>query len=867
MEDAPPPKSATGKDIRRGKRRRRRGLSGEILGLFRAIKRRLRGRDDSEHEQIAIRVVIISVMFVYLRWMVPADNISAHQAMIGIYAATIGTTLVLFAHLLFRPGPSHWRRVVGAVLDAISINATMYIGGEPAMLCYPFLLWSILGYGFRFGATYLAISAVVSVTLFTAVVTVTPAWQSAPILDIGLIIALVMLPAYFAVLLGKLQHAIQRAEDANLAKSQFLATMSHELRTPLNAVIGTAELLRTTELDHDQRNMASTVRTAAKSLLVLINDILDFAKIESGRFHIELESFDLQDELASLVAMLHAQAQDKGLYLRRRLDPTIPFAYRGGIGPIRQVLVNLTANAIKFTQNGGVVVQVTQAGQGPDGVMLRFEVYDTGPGIRMEDQKRVFDRFVQAEDANAQRRGGTGLGLSISRELVELMGGRMGLVSSLGTGSTFWFELPLEETGDEPVLPSGCHLIVLAPPSADDLGLHTYLAPVDAAIDAVGGTLQRIRQTEELIPALASGDGPQAVLAVGSATADVPSIVTQMSEISRARPPDIITLDIEARSFINQAMCDLSIAEGPDQLLRALVFAFAEADRDQSGEAGTAAIKASTSARILLAEDNRTNQQVIKRLLEQAGHQVTIAQDGTEALEFFERESFDIVLLDINMPRTDGFTALKLMRFTAPVETLPPILALSADATDETRQRALSSGFTSYLTKPVDIHALLGEIDRLARPSDSAVSVPRPPAPTVLRPNRKPELSTIEPTGGVLDEKKVANLLALDAGDGFFAGVVDEYLEEAAELLAEMQGMAESGLADELRDRAHALKSSSAHMGVMAIFDRCVGWRDLDDHALVMRARSEVDNLMQDLARARDALEARKPRASRRASG
>jgi len=482
----------------------------------------------------------------------------------------------------------------------------------------------------------------------------------------------------------------------------------------------------------------------------------------------------------------------------------------------------------------------------------------------LEDQKRVFDRFVQAEGAAARRRGGTGLGLSISRELVELMGGRIGLVSSLGTGSTFWFELPLEEAGEEVALPPGCRLVVLAAPRGEDLALDDYLAPVEAKLRDVGGSLQRITQRSELVPALLGCDGAKAVLVAGASTAEVPSLVTHLGEISRARPPDIITLDVEARSFISQSMCDLSIADGAAQLMRALVFAFAEADRDRTDDDRGAVLKAAVSAQVLLAEDNRTNQQVIKRLLEQAGHRVTIAQDGTEALEIFEQQRFDIVLLDINMPRTDGFTALKLMRFTSDVETLPPILALSADATDETRQRALAAGFTSYLTKPVDIHGLLAEIDRLAGPIDKSAATP---APTVLRHNRRPELSSIAPSGGVLDDKKVQNLLALDNGDGFFAGVVDEYIEEASALVAEMRELAEAGRAEELRDRAHALKSSSAHMGVMAIFDRCVGWRDLDDHALVMRSRSEVDNLIQDLARARDALKACKPRALRRASG
>lgn len=859
----------------------------ELRNAYRWLRRRLAGRADSEHEQILVRIVITAIMFAYIV-TVPlgenAEQIIRDSAL--IYSLAVLASLGLLAHLLARPAISPVRRICGIAVDAIGVNGAIYAGGEAAMLFFPFLLWSILGHGFRFGRLYLAVSAVSTALLFVAVVMTAPAWQGFAALDIGLVLSLIMLPAYFALLLGKLEGAINKAEEASRAKSRFLATMSHEFRTPLNAIIGMTELLRTTELDAEQRDMATTTRGAAHSLLALVNDVLDIAKIESGRFAIDREPFDLYDQLANLRRMLHLEAQSRGLYLRLRIDAAVPRHFIGGRGPLNQVLVNLAANAIKFTAEGGVLVDVRRVGDDQTKVRLRFEVHDTGIGITPEAQARIFESFAQAEAETSRRFGGTGLGLAIAKELTELLGGRIGVVSALGQGSSFWIEVPLERdlAATRAQGWADCLVVVLGG---------------DAAVDAAATRLERLG-----IASLATADASTAVdSAVSSGlssailvvAADPPVDLEGLSEALDHRRPgepvDIVTLLPERVQHLAWTLADLAETDDDATLEQVLHMALRAGDAGHGDDAGGPALVAQRPARVLLVEDNRTNQHVIGKILNHAGHEVAIAESGETCLELLEAERFDIVLLDLNMPGMSGFDTLKMLRFMLPIDEVPPVVALTADATSETREAARALGFSAYVTKPIDAPRLLAEIDKLCRPAaDRPTTQPSPAAVTgrarqpsrngaavVPLRNTQTRHSVARAIGGspvdrqpaaaprvagavaaALDARKIATLLELDAGDGFFAQVVDDYLLDVAQLQKDMAQAASDGNARGFRDAAHALKSSSAHIGAQGVFEACVGLRHLDDHALLLRAPVELERLGEEIERARVELQQQK---------
>jgi len=881
-------------------------LLAELRQVITWQRHRLAGRADTEHEQALIRIVFAFLISLYIV-VVWALGIAGREVLeLGLYIAlaSFAASSLLFIHILFRPDVNPPRRIAGMLIDTLGLNSVMLVGGFATAPFYPILLWVILGHGFRYGRPYLFAAATVSFTLFGLVIAINSQWRTVPALDVALMLTLVILPAYFSTLLGKLERALTRAEEASRAKSRFLATMSHEFRTPLNAIIGMNDLLRTTDLDAEQRDMATTTRSAAHSLLALVNDVLDIAKIEAGRFTLDDEPFDLHGLLRNLRRMLHLEAQGRGLYLRLRVDPAIPTAFVGGRGPLHQILVNLTANAIKFTSEGGVLIDVRALEQDETSVRLRFEVHDTGIGIAAEAQLRIFESFAQAEVETSRRYGGTGLGLAIAKELTDLLQGRIGVVSALGQGSSFWIELPLRL--DHAAAPA----LVRAAATAD--------VPLDAArrgsrslVVVLGGwtaseaALQRLERLG--IPAVTA---PDVTIAVDSAVAsglaaailvvddappvDVDTLSEALDHRRPSEPVDILTL-LEMRvEHLAVTLADLATVDGDDKLERMLRLALATGQAD-GGSSDTDRLVADNPARVLLVEDNRTNQHVIGKILEHAGHEVGIVDSGEACLEALEKEHYQVVLLDLNMLGMSGFETLKMLRFMLPIDEIPPIVALTADATVETRNAALALGFSDYVTKPIDAPALLETIDSLVAAKgsmgagnaapDSAVRAGPLGSASLVEPPRSDDRATVVPlregtrpagppraAGGaprdqarraasrpdgattVLDQRKIATLLELDAGDGFFAQVVDDYLLDVAQLQREMAEALASGDATAFRDATHALKSSSAHIGAQGVFEACVGLRHVDDHALLLRAPAELQRLGQEIESARQAL-------------
>jgi two-component system, sensor histidine kinase RpfC len=410
-----------------------------------SLNHRLKQTGDSKPEQAKLRLAIGVLLIGYfcLPWGTDLSFTEVVTSFPSIITLTYySLALAIFTAIVSHPVPSPIRRVCGASLDMISLSIVMFHSRDTSVPLFVLYLWVILGNGFRYGINYLYISQAIAICGFGIATIWGSYWQENRAIATSLMLMLCLLPIYSAFLFKNLHSAISMAEQANEAKSRFLANMSHELRTPLNGVIGMAELLRETNLNNEQKELDGTMNSSAHTLLELIENVLDISKIEAGKIQLNVDKIDLHILVNSIIQMQLPQGASKGLSVSCHIDAGTPFSLEGDFQHLRQVLINLVNNAIKFTDKGSVILQVRQVGGDQDNPLIRFEITDTGIGIAEKSLTKVFDDFTQADDRINRSYGGTGLGTTISRELVELMGGSIGVTSELTKGSTFWFELP-----------------------------------------------------------------------------------------------------------------------------------------------------------------------------------------------------------------------------------------------------------------------------------------------------------------------------------------------------------------------------------------------------------------------------------------
>jgi len=777
-----------------------------------------------EQGQAMVRVAVSTIVLSYL--VVNQSPLDFGQGVQGLVILAVFLMFsVAVAVAAWRDRQSHaWRRVAANVADVFAVTYIMANVGESGAPLFVLYLWVTLGSGFRFGLAALGISTALSVTGFAVVMATSGFWVQHETLGAGIMVALLVLPAYAAHLIHQLHRARERAEEASAAKSQFLARMSHELRTPLNGILGTTDLLRNNRrLNAADRELLGVIQESASVSLRQIDSVLDFARIEAGKLVLEQAEFDLHRMLHATVRMVSPAAREKNLRLLVHISPLAPFRLIGDSHHLREILLNLLSNAIKFTQSGYVAMQVEPMVVSEDTVRLRFEIRDTGIGIATEALGRIWESFAQEDTSTSRRYGGTGLGTTIAKQLVELMNGKIAVSSIKGRGTLFWCDLPFQR-------PSDGGLAGVAVPGTRVLALTTNTDTVQnlqQRVEDIHGTMLVTATVTEAIAALGRSirlGNPWHLLLVDEKLAGSTSGRHCADELAEkaliAQTPLYLVTD--SAPGIEQ-LCEWGYAgvlppRLATEVLANAIHASPHYGTDAAGASGVLRVEpwawgrdTKTAARILVADDNRINRLILEQILESAGYGVDVVNDGEAALKCLTVGRYKAALLDLHMPGLDGVDLLRRYRLLKAGARIP-IVMLTADATLEAKSDCAEAGADAFLTKPVTAETLLSMLDRLIHERKvHTLPVSMPAADSEPAPVEVP----------VLDVSVLAELDRLSRDPARLMAVIETFETEGEALLARIAEAVAARNHSAFAEELHALKGNAVNVGAMQLAATC----------------------------------------------
>ncbi|MEJ2407362.1 MAG: ATP-binding protein [Candidatus Thiodiazotropha sp.] len=722
-------------------------------------------------------------------------------------------SLGILLSFLFYKEASKTRKLITMLGDHGMTCLAMYRANEAGAPLFTVLLWITVGYGARYGMNYLYLGMLFSSCGLFVLVNTADFWVSHPIVGYGMIVTNIVIPVFVSKLLMQLSDAKAKAEKADEAKSRFLANMSHEMRTPLSGIIGISKLMYKEEIPASVKSSIVTIDQSANHLLQLIDDVLNFSRIEAGTLHIDHEQFDVYETIHTISDTLRPIAAEKKLGFQIFISTDVPTCLIGDANRIKQVLLNLCGNAIKFTKIGYVDVRLNALSVTESVAALRFEIIDTGIGIQKDALPHIFDRFNQVDDSITRQYGGSGLGTTISKELVELMGGQIHVQSDLGKGSRFYFDLPLqigEAIEAEEYSDAKC-LIYTAHRSLQDR-LFNFASRWGMNIV----TTSDLHNVCRMLVENRDESGLPILLLDGSSIDGELLEFVNYVKFGASDNVEIVLIDTNrahsnCEGSITAIVTDLST---PRQLFNAIHAASRKYDLPEDVTVLTDSTKEHfKKLNVLIAEDSSVNRTILEEILRGHDMNVISAEDGDQALELFEDHTIDIAIVDMQMPNVGGLDVIREYNMGHGLFRKIPFIVLTANVTIDAKNECERAGAAAYMKKPVNETELLQLIYQHTGTHKNEAFEEHDAADKPVKTYVKDMyLEAID-----LDVAK--NLMTISKRKGFFEELVDNYLHDLKQSIEIIQRAVIEGDFSRYHNEAHAIKGTSANIGAREVYE------------------------------------------------